>query len=110
MRTLILSLLLLATSMVAAAPSSGSRTCPSSGNQTVGTVNKRVVTYVIQAPVTNTGTVCLGGSDVTTSKGACLLAGMAEFGSPQGNSNAYDLGSIYMACTVNTDVVTWKQQ
>lgn len=110
MRTLILSLLILATASVAASPVSGSRTCPTSGVQSVGTANKKVSTYVIQAPVTNTGTICLGDSSVTTSKGACLLAGMAEFGSPQGNTAAYDLATIYMACTVNTDVVTWKEQ
>ncbi len=74
------------------------------------TTSVKVATYSIQTPVTNTGSICWGGTTVTTSTAPCLLAGMSYTPPSQGNANAYDLSTVFMACTVNTDVLKWTEQ
>lgn len=92
------------------APNNGVTTCPTSGNKRVASSSVRTPTYSLQTPISNTGSVCIGGSSVTTSSAICLTAGMSYTAPTQGNSPAYDLQGVYFACTVNTDVIQWLSQ
>lgn len=96
--------------LFAGMPKTGSTTCPTSGNKQVNSTSAKALMYVIQAPSANTGSVCIGGSDVTTSNSPCLAAGQTMSGNPAGNAYVYDLSVIYFACTANTDTVRWSYQ
>lgn len=113
MRTLAIVVIALA-SLVFMAPAAnvtnGTRTCPSSGNQPISTTSVRTATYTVQAPVTNTGNVCIGGLTVTTSNSICLPAGASYTAPTQGNSAGYDLSHVNMACTVSADVLKYISQ
>ena len=108
----VLILLVCACLLVAMTPQNGTVTCPVSGNLAISTKSVKVPSYILSAPITNTGTIYVGGVTVTSSpaNGPYILAGMSLSGSPQGNTNAYDLGNIYIACTVSTDVIKWLAQ
>lgn len=113
MRKLIpFALLLLAALAVLAgpAPTSGSKTCPSSGNVPITTTSVKAAYWVIQAPITNTGNICWGTATVTTSNAPCLTAGQSFYAGTQANSQPYDLSHVSIACTVNTDVVKYTFQ
>lgn len=107
MRKLILIISLLVFVVSAGQVKSSVTTCPSSGVKPISATQKKVVTYTIVADIANTGSVCWGDSGITTSTAPCLQVGMSFTGQPQGNSAAYDLSQIYIACTVNSDAIRW---
>lgn len=80
--------------------------CPSSGAQVVSATQIKASWVVIQSPFTNTGVIYVGDSGVSSTEGVQLLIGDALNAPPQGNSQVFDLGLIYFACSVNTDSVT----
>jgi hypothetical protein len=109
MRLIILSLLTLVFALRAAAPVTTSVSCPNSGNVALVSKSTSVATYTVQAPITNSGLVYIGNQSVTTSNGApYLTAGAAYTEPPQGNMARWDLYTIHIACTVNTDTVRLK--
>jgi len=80
--------------------------CPSSGAKVVSSSQIKASWVLLQSPYANTGTIYVGGSNVSTTVGAQLLFGDSLNAPPQGNSQVFDLGLIYFACSVNTDTVT----
>ena len=92
------------------APTSGTTHCPGSGVLSILSTPKKAVTYTVQAPITNTGQVCLGGPNISTTTGVCLQIGGSDTKNPQGNAAAYDLSTVYMACSATGDSVTWSYQ
>ena len=90
-----------------AAPSNGTISCPSSGNVSLSNTTLKVATYAVTAPLSNTGQICIGGLGTTTSNGVCLVPAQSFSAAPQGNSQPYDLSTVYVACTVNTDTIRW---
>jgi len=107
LRLILIALLLSMTPAKSGSFMSGSNTCPTSGNKAVASSTTKAVWYVIQTPTSNGGKIYVGGSNVTTSTGTALSAGDSLSAPPQGNSAAYDLAKTYIACTVNTDSVTY---
>jgi hypothetical protein len=95
---------------LAGAPTSGVTTCPTSGTKTILATSAKAATYTIQAAAANTGYICFGGSNITTSTGPCLNAGLFYTPPTQGNSAAYDLSTVFIACSVNTDKIAWVYQ
>jgi hypothetical protein len=84
---------------------SGSQTCPSSGVIQVSTTSYSLYQLSVTANINNTGYIHLGSNTVTTSTGAVLVAG-GSFGATKPNP-AVNPATLYMACTVNTDTVSW---
>ncbi len=92
------------------APSSGSVTCPSSGNKALLSVSTRVLFYSLYTPgiaTANTGFVCIGSSSVTTGSGICFDKGVYYSVPSVSNTSPYDLSQLYIACTVNTDTIRY---
>lgn len=110
MRNIVLILAMMSGALVAGAPVTGSVTCPSSGSLVVLATSVKAVTYTILMPVTNTGNVCIGGPNVTVNNSPCYISGQSITAPPQGNAAAYDLHTVYFACTVNTDVIKYVYQ
>lgn len=83
----------------------GSTTCPSSGAAQVSIANYNFFQLTVMANSGNTGKINLGDSTVTTSKGVVLSAsGVYTVNKP---SNGINPSTLYFACTVNTDGLTW---
>lgn len=105
MKLLTLLLIAFAVTAQAAAVKDVAQTCPSSGRIQVSSTQTKASAVFIQAPTTNTGLIYVGGSDVTTSNAAAIQA-FGSFTFPaQANVQPYDLSQIFIACTVNTDVI-----
>lgn len=107
--------LLLLASLLLAGLNSGSQTCPSSGSKAVIAAQSscpgascKSISWTIQAPVGNTGTVYVGGSTVTTSSGVALVAGASATSLTQGNAFPYDLTQTFIACTASGDSITFN--
>jgi hypothetical protein len=87
---------------------SGSVSCPTSGNKVVSSTTIKAVTYTLQAPTANTGSVYIGGSTVSTSQGFFLKSGDSYTSPPQSNTAAYNLGTTYFACSASGDSLTYS--
>jgi hypothetical protein len=91
-----------------AAPITGSKTCPSSGNTPILATGVNTAQFTILSLVANTGAaVYIGGANVTTSNGLQLLPGQSYTPSTQGNAQVYNLGQVYLACANTTDTVRY---
>ena len=93
-----------------AGPYHGNTTCPSSGNLAVSSLTTKYAQYTIQAKSTNTGIVHVGNYTVTSSTGIELPVNYSYNANPQSNIRPYDLSTVFIACTVNTDGVNWIAQ
>lgn len=83
----------------------GSQTCPASGNIQVSTSSYNLYQLTVSATITNTGRVYLGGNGVTTSSGAYMIAGGSYTAvKPSAGVNPV---TLYIACTVAADTITW---
>lgn len=103
--TLVLFLLALASATFSGDFVSGSATCPSSGNARVSTTGYNLMQLSVTATLTNAGYIHLGGSSVDTSSGGVLTPGGSYNASKP--SAAVNPATLYFACTVNTDTLTW---
>lgn len=83
----------------------GSQSCPSSGRVQVSTTAYNLYQLSVSAGTGNTGRVYFGGSAVTTSAGVYITANGSYNVSK--TTPSVSPSSLYMACTVNTDSVTW---
>lgn len=64
------------------------------------TTSTRVAWVMVTAPTTNNASgVRVGGSEVTTSRGASFLPGGGQFFPPAGNAHIYDLTQFWAAGT-----------
>lgn len=106
--TTVLTLLLTLSVVVAPAANWKSLTvgCPTAGAKVVSATQIKASWVLIQSPFANTGVIYVGGSSVSPTEGMQLLIGDALNAPPQGNSQVFDLGLIYFACSVNTDTIT----
>lgn len=86
---------------------SGSTTCPASGAKRISSISLRSITFTVQAPSGNMGTVALGGSAITTSTGVSLGSGDAYTFAPAANSAQYDLTGIWFACSNSSDTIVY---
>jgi hypothetical protein len=107
---LILMLLLTGVLMSSGPIVSGTTTCPTSGSKRVTATAPSVITYTIQTPIANAGTIYVGDSTVSATTGVALAPGMSYTAPPAGNSNAYGPSAVWFACGTNTDKITWIYQ
>jgi len=109
-RLLTAALALMLTLSLATAPAANWKsltvTCPTSGAKVVSSTQIKASWVLLQSPYANTGVIYVGDSAVSSTEGVQLLIGDALNAPPQGNSQVFDLGLIYFACSVNTDTVT----
>ena len=87
--------------------SSGSQTCPGSGNKRVSSTSLKAVSWTMMAPGANTGYIAFGGSAVTTTTGPVLYALDSYTANPAGNSAMWDLSQVYIACSASGDKVVY---
>jgi hypothetical protein len=109
MRRLLLGLLLFSLPIVRSASTfSGSTACPASGAKQVRPTSTPAFSYTLYAPTTNTGTINLGGSTVTTSTGVQLQPSGSDH---EGASTPiYNLSTVYFACSASGDSIQWKYE
>ncbi len=113
---LILALIFPATASLldAAALKSGVQTCPTSGIKQLSITQVKASWVSLQAPSGNTGAVAFGDTTITVAaacavaRGNCILASGSAFLPALGNSAAYDLAQIWIACTASSDAVMFN--
>jgi len=100
-------LLALAFALPAGNVSSGSNTCPSSGTKRIAAASIRSITFTVQAPSGNMGTISIGGSAASATTAVTISGGDAFTFPPASNSAAYDLTQIYFACSNSADSIVY---
>ena len=103
---LVVSLLILVSATFSGDFVSGSATCPSSGNAHVSPTPYNLYQFTMTAGLSNTGVIYIGGSNITTSNGGGVLTPGASYNASKPNAGV-NPSSLYFACTVNTDTLTW---
>ena len=105
MRILIVALLVLTLSAMAGDFVSGSTACPSSGAVQVSSNTYNLYELTVSANIANTGKIYLGGTTVNTSSGGVLVPGASYTATKP--SAGVNPKTLYFACSVNTDGITW---
>lgn len=84
---------------------SGAASCPSSGNVRVSTTAYNLYQMTVSSKTANTGKIYFGSSSVDTSSGVEVNPGQS-YNVVKPNSGIGPQ-TLYMACTVSADSVTW---
>jgi hypothetical protein len=91
-----------------AATLSGSTHCPASGTQRVLANPAPAFSYTVQSPVTNLGTINLGGTNISTSTGIQLQPAGSDHESA--SALVYNLSTVFFVCSNSADILSWKYE
>lgn len=86
---------------------SGTTTCPSSGAKAVSSTSTVVSTFVIQAPLSNAGTIYVGGSNVSSTIGNQLATSWSYSPPAHGQNTSFNLTGVFFACSNSADSIVY---
>jgi hypothetical protein len=106
--TLLASLILLPLLLHSANFFSGATACPVSGAATrIRSSSTPSSSWTVQTPSGNSGTIYLGGADISTTTGLALAKSTSFTQQPLGNSASFNLFNIWFLCSSSNDTITY---